>query len=220
MSLKTSALSALSVVNLSQMRVILNFALTADGKISTRAKSPAHFTSKRDLEQLHVIRQRADAILVGRGTLEADQMSLTTKGETQPWRCIISKSGNFDPSHKVFHSEGGPIHLIVTDGASPEIKNASIHQTSLTDWLKWMEAQDGIETLLCEGGGMLAKELFKLDVVDEINLTLATHTLFGGKDAPSLTGVPGDFLPESRFFTLKSCEEAAPSEYFLRYVKN
>lgn len=202
------------------LRVILNFAITADGKISTRAKSPARFTSKRDLEQLHIIRQRADAILVGRGTLEADQMSLTSKGETQPLRCIISKSGNFDPSHKVFHSEGGPVHLIVTDGDAPKVENTTVHQISLAEWLKSLEAQNGIEALLCEGGGMLAKELFKLDVVDEINLTLATHTLFGGKDAPSLTGVPGDFLPESRFFTLKSCKEAAPGEYFLRYVKN
>lgn len=202
------------------MRIILNFALTADGKISTRSKSPAHFTSKRDLEQLHVIRQRADAILVGRGTLEADQMSLTSKAEIQPWRCIISESGNFDPNHKVFHSEGGPIHLIVTGGSAPKIENVTIHGSSLADWLEWLEGQNGIETLLCEGGGMLAKELFKLNAVDEINLTLATHTLFGGRDAPTLTGLPGEFLPESLFYTLESCEEGASGEYFLRYVKN
>lgn len=207
------------------LRIILNFAITADGKISTRSKSPARFTSKRDLEQLHVIRQRADAILVGRGTLEADQMSLTTKGDTQPWRCIISKSGNFKPSHKVFHSEGGPIHLIITGEPSPEIKsleikNTTIHQTSLAEWIKWLEEQNGIETLLCEGGGMLAKNLFKLGLIDEINITLAAHTLFGGKDAPTLTGLPSDFLPESQFFTLESCEEAAPGEYYLNYVKN
>jgi len=64
------------------LKIVLNFALTADGKISTTSKSPAHFTSKADLDRLHEIRSQADAILVGRGTLEADQMSLTTPAKS------------------------------------------------------------------------------------------------------------------------------------------
>ena len=59
-----------------------------------------------------------------------------------------------------------------------------------------------INTLLCEGGGSLVKELFELDVVDEINLTWAPHTLFGGHDAPTLTGLPGNFLPATRHYDL------------------
>lgn len=204
------------------LRVMLNFALTADGKISTRAMTPARFTSKRDLEKLHEIRGRADAILVGRGTLEADQMSLTTQDAPQPWRCIISQSGKFDPTHKIFNSKGGPVHLIVTDdhpSELPEIRNTTVHVSSLGDWLAWLEAQEGIATLLCEGGGMLAKELFVLDAVDEINLTLAPHTMFGGKEAPTLTGTPSEFLPKSRYFALEDLAEGASGEYFLQYLK-
>jgi len=73
-----------------RLRVILNLAISADGKISTTGKSPAHFTSKADLERLLEIRKQADAILIGRATLEADQMTMTVDGRA-PWRCVISE---------------------------------------------------------------------------------------------------------------------------------
>ncbi|MDB4418810.1 RibD family protein [Akkermansiaceae bacterium] len=201
------------------LRVILNFALTADGKISTREKTPAHFTSKRDLERLHEIRERADAILVGRGTLEADQMTLRKKSNPQPLRAILSQKGNFDKNHPIFKNPGGPLHLIITEGPGNPPEGPTVHRCALVDWLKWLETQPGFETLLCEGGGQLAHALFKLDRIDEINLTLATHSLFGGKDAPTLTGENSSFLPNSRFFELESVEEAGPNEFFLRYAR-
>ncbi len=201
------------------LRVILNFALTADGKISTLEKTPAHFTSKRDLEMLHEIRERADAILVGRGTLEADRMTLRRKSDPQPLRAILSREGNFDPAHPIFHTPGGPLHLIITEGKGSTPPATQAHHCSLAEWLHWLEGQSGIETLLCEGGGQLAHALFELDCVDEINLTLATHSLFGGKAAPTLTGENSSFLPESRFYELDSVKPAGPGEFFLRYLR-
>ncbi|MEN8694247.1 MAG: RibD family protein [Akkermansiaceae bacterium] len=201
------------------LRIIANFALTADGKISTTGKAPARFTSKRDLQRLHEIRQTVDAIIVGRGTLEEDQMSMTTTKSPPPWRCVISETGNFDTSHKLFHSEGGPIHLIVTGGKKPKINNATVHQSSLTDWLTWLDQRTEIETLLCEGGGVLMRELLELDLIDELFLTLATHTLFGGRNAPTLTGIPSDFLPESRHFELNTLTKGGADEYFLHYTR-
>lgn len=202
------------------LRIISNFAITADGKISTTGNSPARFTSQQDLIRLHEIRQSADAILVGRGTLEEDQMSMTTDKSPPPWRCIISHSGKFDPTHKVFQSKGGPIHLIVTGNHSPNIQDTTVHQTSLAEWISWLEQQPEINTLLCEGGGQLMHALLKLDLIDELHLTLATHTLFGGKNAPTLTGIPQDFLPASRHFELISFSEGGPDEYFLHYGRS
>lgn len=201
------------------LRIIANFALTADGKISTTGNSPARFTSKADLVRLHEIRQTADAILVGRGTLEEDQMSMTTDKSPAPWRCVISKSGNFDPTHKLFHSDGGPIHLIVTRKQSTKIKNTTVHHSSLNDWLAWMSDQPEVSTLLCEGGGQLMRELLELDVIDELYLTLAAHTVFGGENAPTLTGIPGEFLPEARHFELKTLSQGSLDEYFLHYCR-
>lgn len=200
------------------LRVVINLAISADGKISTKGKSPAHFTSKKDFERLLEIRKKADALLVGRGTLEADQMTMTSEGH-QPWRCAISKSGNFDPAHPLFHSEGGPRHLIIAPEAEIGDLPAIIHRGSLADFLEELRENPAITTLLCEGGGSLVKELFELDVVDEINLTWAPHTLFGGKDAPTLTGLPGGFLPSSRHYQLSKMEKNQANEVFLTYHK-
>ncbi len=200
------------------LKIVLNFALTADGKISTSSKSPAHFTSREDLDRLHTIRSQADAILVGRGTLEADQMSLTTSGK-KPWRCVISQSGQLDPNHKLFHSEGGPRHVIIDGDAPLPDLPATIHRMSLEEWLDSLRNKPEIRVLLCEGGGELARKLFELDLVDEINLTWAPHTLFGGKEAPGITGLPGDFLPSSRQYLLVESIPGGPDEIFLKYQR-
>jgi 2,5-diamino-6-(ribosylamino)-4(3H)-pyrimidinone 5'-phosphate reductase len=201
------------------LRVILNFALSADGKISTSGNSAAHFTSKEDLVRLHEIRNKADALLVGRGTLEADRMTLTTKGNEDLQRCVISHSGNFDFGHPLFHSKGGPIHLISDSSLDSPPDNVTTHRSSLHEWLVEIDGDSNVETLLCEGGGALAHSLLKLDRVDEIRLTLACHSLFGGKNAPSLTGKNPQFLPETRKFDLISMEDAGPNEFFLHYQR-
>ena len=210
-------------------RILLNFAITADGKTSTRAKDPARFTSKLDLHRLLEIRKRADAILVGRGTLEADEMSLTIppelKPSRQPLRCVVSRSGGFDLKHKVFNSQGGAIHLLVTEAAPDydpvpcESAGATVHTASLPDFLHRLRTEYNVRTLLCEGGGSLVRALAELDVLDEINLTFAGHTLIGGAEAPTLTGALGEHLPASLHFKLTQFEPLENGECFLSYQR-
>ena len=202
-----------------RLRVILNLAISADGKISTTGKSPAHFTSKADLERLLEIRKRADAILVGRATLEADQMTMAGEGHNA-WRCVISREGKFDSNHPFFHSAGGPRHLVISGEAKLPDLPATIHRTTLSGFLAELRNNPDITTLLCEGGGNLVRQLFELDVVDEINLTWAPHTLFGGQEAPTLTGLPGDFLPSSRHYELAGMTTHRNDEVFLTYYKS
>ena len=57
-------------------RVIANFALTADGKVSTRNFTDTTFTSPSDKRRLKEIRALGDALLVGGRTVAADTMSL------------------------------------------------------------------------------------------------------------------------------------------------
>ncbi len=201
-----------------KLRIIINMAITGDGKVSTSSNSPAHFTSKKDLDRLLEIRKGADAILVGRKTLEADQMTMTIEGHS-PLRCVISESGCFDPEHPLFTSEGGERHLIVGKDAEVPDLPATIHRGTLDEFLEELRLQEGIHTLLCEGGGTLVKELFELDVVDEINITWAPHTLFGGKEAPTLTGLADNFLPESRHYHLSHFLKNGENEVFLTYHK-
>ena len=209
--------------------ILINFAISADGKIGSSQKGPSCFTSQADLDRLLQIRLRADAVLVGRGTLEADEMSMTIPPEfsppKQPLRCIISRSGKFDTSHKVFQAEGGEIHLVATE-ASEDLSEESyrangveLHRLSLSEFLTHLKASLGVNTLLCEGGGSLVKDLFALDAIDEVNLTIAGHSLLGGKEAPTITGVPGDFLPSSRQFELTHFEPQENGELFATWSR-
>jgi riboflavin biosynthesis pyrimidine reductase len=196
-------------------QISINLALSADGKISSVARRPSGWTSKEDHARLLELRKGADALLVGRGTLEADRMTMKAPGD--PWRCVVSRSGRFDPAHPLFHSPGGPVHLLVTEGDAPEIHGATVHTVSLAAFLETLAAA-GIRRVHCEGGGELVFALAELDAIDEIHLTLAGHTLFGGREAPTLSGVPGDFLPATREYELTEFElHPETGECFLRY---
>lgn len=210
-------------------KILVNFAITADGKTSTVRKDPAHFTSKLDLHRLLDIRGRADALLVGRGTLEADQMTMTIPPERrpkrQPLRCVVSRSGTFDLGHKVFQSPGGAIHLLATepadhyDPAPYQEVGARVHRQSLEEFLNTLAHDLSVETLLCEGGGSLVRALAELKAIDEINLTVAGHTLFGGAEAPSITGPLDPHLPASLEFKLTHFEPLDNGECFLTYQR-
>ena len=205
------------------MRIILNFALSADGKIGTKSGGPSKFTSQKDLERLWKIRSSADAIIVGRGTLESDSMSMTLPDRplsSQPKRIVVSKRGKFDYNHPLFHTSGGEIHLISTDGLISDSPNEVMtHQMSLFNFIDYAQDKLNISTLLCEGGGKLAKALADLGIIDEINLTLAGHTYIGGKNAPTLLGQISDHLPNSQHFNLTHFEPLENSECFLTYSK-
>ena len=198
-------------------RISINFAISADGKISSAAKRPSGWTSAEDKALLKKLRVGADALMVGRGTWEADCMTLTAPGD--PWRCVVSRSGKFDPAHPLFHTPGGPIHLLATEDEAPAIPGTTGHTGSLADFLTSL-ATSGIHRLHCEGGGELTRELAALDAIDEIHLTWAGHTLFGGRGAPTISGVPGDFLPASRAYELVEFDPRPDTgECFLSYQR-
>jgi riboflavin biosynthesis pyrimidine reductase len=196
-------------------RITLNFAISADGKISSVAKRPSGWTSPEDHARLLKLREGADALLVGRGTLEADRMTMTAPGE--PLRCVVSRRGEFDSAHPLFHTPGGPIHLLATAGQAPPIPGTTAHTGSLASFLETLDSM-GVQRLHCEGGGELARELATLDALDEIHLTWAGHTLFGGRQAPTTTGIPGEFLPASREYELAHFDPRPETgECFLSY---
>ena len=63
-------------------RISINFAVSADGKITSVGKRPSGWTSKEDHARLMKLREGVDALLVGRGTLDADRMTMKAAGES------------------------------------------------------------------------------------------------------------------------------------------
>ncbi|MGA0845502.1 MAG: RibD family protein [Luteolibacter sp.] len=180
-----------------------NLAISIDGKISPAQQRASGWTSQADHDRLIQLRHGANALMVGRGTLESDRMTLTVKGQDwQPLRCVVSRSGNYKPDHPIFHSQGGPIHWLVTGESKVEIPGAIVHHLSLRDFLHRLHADHDVKRLHCEGGGQLLAALAEMGAIDEFHLTLAAHTLFGGLSAPSASGIPFAYLPSSLEFEL------------------
>lgn len=220
-------------------RVLTNFAMTADGKISTRNHTPSGFTSDRDKRRLLEIRSLGDALLVGRGTAEADNMSMTIPAEDlradrvqrgqreHPIRALISNSGAVPPTLRVFTNTAAPTVVYSTQSMPAqsreelekhaELRLFSEKTVPLREVLRDLQIRHQAQTVVCEGGPTLVKSLLADDLVDEMYVTIAP-LLFGGKNAPTMTGSPGAYLPVTRFFRLKSFF-IENNEAYCHYVK-
>ncbi|MCK9589804.1 MAG: dihydrofolate reductase family protein [Terrimicrobiaceae bacterium] len=203
--------------------VTAHFAMTADGKTSTRAFTPALFTSPADKFRLQEVRAGSDAVMAGRGTVATDSMSMglsrrdlrmgrVARGlPPVPLRVIVSNAGRLDPGWKVFKYSASPL-VIFSTRRMPVPLRAEIARKAelflfrgrtvdLQKSLEILRAEFGVKRLICEGGGTLLKSLASLDLVDEIRLTIAP-VIFGGRLAPTLTGRPGEFLTLPREFEI------------------
>ena len=211
--------------------------MTVDGKITTRTFSPVDFTSRQDKQ--HLIRQRAlgDAVLIGHSTLKRDNVRLgianaalrderIARGQSPyPLRVIVSNQGKINAGLNLFQTDISPI-VIFSTTAMPRknrcalMEKATLHLTSrprvnLPDMLHRLKTEYRVKTVACEGGAELFRGLIEQDLVDQLNLTIAPY-LFGGANAPTLTGLSKEFLPRSVECTLKDMRVVG-SECFLTY---
>ena len=202
--------------------ISINLAVSADGKIARSSDHPSNWTSAADHDRLRALRCGKDALLVGRGTWTTDRMTLRTRDGSQPLRCVVSRSGNFDPDHPMFSLPGGPIHLLATTADQPPaaIPGTIGHCGPLDRFLASLSTDYSVHKLHAEGGGSLIHSLAELDAIDEIHLTWAGHTLFGGASAPTLTGIPSIFLPASRSYDLLDMQPGPSGECFLHYRRH
>jgi riboflavin-specific deaminase-like protein len=204
-------------------RIAAHFALTADGKISTRNLTPSQFTSPADKARLREIRAKHDAILAGRGTVAADTMSMRLSDPrlragrvrrglpAEPLRVVVSNAGRLDPSWKIFRGGGAPVVVFSTIRMPAKTRSAlaglcDLHlfeseTVSLPAALAILRSGYGVKSLVCEGGGELLRSLAAEGLLDEIHLTVAP-VVFGGLTAPTLTGLPDAFLPEPLDFRI------------------
>ncbi len=221
-------------------RIILNFAMTADGKVSTAQRTPSEFTSEVDKKRLLQIRALGDALMVGRNTVETDRMSMglpdeslrktrTDRGQNPyPIRVVISNSGRFPENLELFKHTFSSILIYSTTRMPPlvqaELRAKAILHLSADDHVQLPEVLNDlwethqVHTLVCEGGPQLARTLAELDFIDELYLTIAPM-LAGGDAAPGVLGPPGPFLPSTRSYQLESMKVEA-GECYLHYIAN
>jgi len=211
--------------------------MTWDGRISTRRATPANFTSPRDKRRLLEIRAECDAILASAKTIATDTMTMglpdadlrsqreKRRQNAYPLRVLITNSGRIDPKLRIFESTFSPIVIFSTTRMPAKVRQALaskaelwLHESAsvnLASMMETLRAHYGVKRLVCEGGAQIFRSLLTAGLVDEFHLTLSPH-IFGGKKAPTLTGLPGDFLLQSTEARLRSME-VVDGECFLRF---
>jgi riboflavin-specific deaminase-like protein len=217
--------------------VVATFAMTVDGKITTRTFSPIDFTSRKDKAHLFHQRSLGDAVLIGAGTLRHDNVRLGLPGTElcderlarkqtpYPIRVVVSNTGRIDPHLKIFQSDISPVVIFSTTRMPRKFQealrtSATLHLTKarsvdLAAVLQQLRRDHKVRRVACEGGAELFRSLLELDLVDQLNVTIAPF-MFGGANAPTLTGLSKEFLPKSVHCSLQEMRTVG-DECFLTY---
>lgn len=184
--------------------VTSKFACSLDGKIATVAGESRGISCAESLKFTHRLRDISDAIMVGVGTILADNPSLTTRLETpgkNPIRIVADSFARTPPNAKIISDGQAKTIIAVTENAPPEkisaLKNngaeiitaGSGDKVDLKILMRTL-AEREITSVLVEGGGNLHFSMLQAGLVDKI-FAFVTPKIFGGKNAPSAVSGEG-----------------------------
>lgn len=183
--------------------VFINSAMSADGKISTILHKQVRISGKKDLARVDGLRASCDAIMVGVGTVLADDPSLRIKSK-QLRDARLDKGVTENPLRIVADSRArtpldarvlGDGCIVAVSKASPPERLARLSEKCQievageirVDLVELMEAlyKIGVKRLMVEGGGTLNWGMINAGLVDEIYVYVG-NMLIGGDQAPTL----------------------------------
>ena len=176
--------------------VVLKWAQTADGFIdavreSGRQAAPTWITGGAEKNLVHKWRSEEQAILVGAGTVRADNPRLDVREWTgiQPIRIVLSRSGQVDGSSAVFRHEGS--WLMFTAAAvngfnSNRIIGIDGSQPASVQILEYLHSK-GVRSVFIEGGAETLNHFIATGLWDEARVFTAETTFGSGVKAPALT---------------------------------
>ncbi len=170
--------------------ITLKLASTLDGRIADSAGNSKWITGPEARERVQEMRRRADAVMVGAGTVRADNPSLLPRpdGGRKPYRIII---GSTVPEDSAVLTDEAARQTLICDG---DLKTA----------LKELAEKYSIMHILCEGGGTLAASLVEANLVDEFAFFIAPKLL--GADGLPNFGKTGGLITDVESLEFKSAE--------------
>ena len=195
--------------------VILNSAMTLDGKIATKMGS-SEISGKEDLIRVHKLRKEVDAIMVGINTVLADDPRLTVhKIPAEPFdnpvRIVVDSKARTPLESRILNDDA-PTIIAVSEGADPENlenlqKSADIivcgkERVDLNCLMEKI-AKKGMKTLMLEGGSTLNYSMLTEGLVDEVRVCIAPM-IAGGVHSKTLADGEGvDFMKDAVSLKLK-----------------
>jgi len=201
--------------------VFLCTGMSFDGKISNYKKDCSPISSCDNREMLYDCRVQADAVMIGGNTLKLDDSGLTVKSEErrqkrvalgkspEPIKVSVISDANYLQTRGDFFDKGDGRKIIFTSSQTSQEKideikkKASVFVTGekRVDIEKALEIlqNEGIKSLMVEGGGELIASLLEKDCVDEINLKIG-NLLLGGRTTATLVDGGARLTPRKSNF--------------------
>ena len=191
--------------------VFVNAAMSADGKLSTYERRQVKISGPGDFRRVDRLKAGADAVMVGIGTVLADDPSLTVKDPAlvaareaagrgpHPVRVVVDSQGRIPLDAAVLH-RGDGLRVVGVSEAAPAEKRAALEEYA-TVVVAGRERVDlalllerlynlGVRRLMVEGGGTLIAALATAGLVDEFYVYVG-NMIIGGSTAPTLADGDG-----------------------------
>lgn len=180
--------------------IIINCAMSADGKIALASMEQTQISCKEDLVRVHRLRNSVDAVLVGKNTVLSDDPSLLVKEEYLGEREMKGKRRV--PTRIVLSSTGDiPLRARVLDGTAPTIivvsEKCRLKRLRNTELLRCgremvdihellpILSKRRIRRMLVEGGGTVIWSFLKDGLFDELHIYVGSMVIGGGAPTPA-----------------------------------
>ena len=210
--------------------VVSKYAMTLDGKIATATGHSKWITSEAARADVHRVRDRMDGILVGVGTVLADDPKLTARLADRegkhPTRIILDRSLRTPLSAHVANTNEAPT-IIVTEVTDEEklapfkefgVQFIHADLNDLQNVLKQLY-RHGITDILVEGGGEVNGSFLRANVIDKFIVYIAPKVLGGRHSISPFTGVDVSFMDEAMALSFHEVEMVGPDLKVTAYPK-
>ncbi|MFF5860536.1 dihydrofolate reductase family protein [Streptomyces sp. NPDC012751] len=191
--------------------VLLSAAVSLDGYLDDTGPERLLLSGPADFDRVDEVRASADAILVGAGTIRADNPRLLVNSAERraariaaglpeyPLKVTVTGSGDLDPAARFWHTGGDKLVCTTDQGAvrAARALGGTADVVALGPALDWrallehLHDERGVRRLMVEGGGTVHTQLLQQGLADELQLVLAP-LFVGDPAAPRLFG-PGAY---------------------------
>ncbi|MDA0721358.1 MAG: bifunctional diaminohydroxyphosphoribosylaminopyrimidine deaminase/5-amino-6-(5-phosphoribosylamino)uracil reductase RibD [Proteobacteria bacterium] len=204
----------LSRITAARPFVTLKLAGTLDGRIATASGESQWITGPEARRAVHMMRARHDAVLVGAGTLRADDPALSVRGlgiTRQPVRIVVSRAVKLPLTSQLAQTaRQSPVWIC--HGAEADVADwLALGAVSLPcavragqvepEAMMQALASAGITRVFCEGGGMLAASLLGAGLVDDL-VVMTAGCAIGAEGTPALAAMGIGRLADAPRFAL------------------
>lgn len=192
---------AMPIARISRPYVILNAAMSLDGKIATYT-GDSKMSSPADLRRVHRLRASVDGIMVGLRTLLRDDPKLTVKyaGDRRPYRIIVDSIAQTPLTSFVVKSARETPTIVAVTSRAPRKRVGNLSRKGVrvivcgngqlvsVRFLMRVLRRLGLRKILLEGGGALNWSMLSSGLVDEISVAVTPRILGGEKAVSLVTG--------------------------------